>query len=260
MLGFTSHHLSIWAHPTAKNAHPVLCQHLNCGNSPTAKGTFLLSVALITYSYNSTLPFDSVSEMNSLQSPNLVFPSDWENGVAHGVLLTGIQPWGVRGGEQGERPANLEEYKAESYDPYVWTSGFVGLFKLWMTEFQMEWSQSEKQMSCIKSCMWNLEKWYRWTYLPGRNWDADNGHADARGRGWGAAGWTGRLRVRYVLCHVWHRQLVGSTAECRELVTQRDGAGAGGSSRRKGCMYTRSWLTSSFSRNQYNVVKWPHPS
>ena len=153
MLDLTSHHLSIWALPTAKNAHPVLCQHLNCGNSPTAKGTYLLSVALITYSYNSTLCFDSASEMNSLQSPNLVFSSDWENGVTHGVLLTGVQPWGVGGGEQGERPANLEEYRAASHDPYTWTSGFVGLFKLWMTEFQMEWSKSEKQMSCIKSCM-----------------------------------------------------------------------------------------------------------
>ena len=37
---FTSHHLSTRALPTAKNAHPVLCQHLNCGNSPTAQGLF----------------------------------------------------------------------------------------------------------------------------------------------------------------------------------------------------------------------------
>ena len=37
-------------------------------------------------------------------------------------------------------------------------------------------------------CMWNLEKWYRWTCLQGRNRDADveNGHPDTEGRG----GWT----------------------------------------------------------------------
>ena len=30
-----------------------------------------------------------------------------------------------------------------------------------------EWSNSEreKQLLYINSCMWNLEKWYRWTYL-----------------------------------------------------------------------------------------------
>ena len=36
--------------------------------------------------------------------------------------------------------------------------------------------------------MWNLEKWYRWTYLQGRNRDADveNGHVDM---GEGRRGW-----------------------------------------------------------------------
>ena len=34
-----------------------------------------------------------------------------------------------------------------------------------------EWSKSEreKQISYINACMWNLEKWYRWTYLQSRN-------------------------------------------------------------------------------------------
>ena len=36
-----------------------------------------------------------------------------------------------------------------------------------------EWSKSEreKQISYINSCMWNLEKWYRWSHLQGRNND-----------------------------------------------------------------------------------------
>ena len=38
-----------------------------------------------------------------------------------------------------------------------------------------EWSKSEreKQISYINAYMWNLEKWYRWTVLQGRNWDTD---------------------------------------------------------------------------------------
>ena len=37
-----------------------------------------------------------------------------------------------------------------------------------------EWNKSEKQKeseSYINVCMWNLEKWYQWTYLQGRNRD-----------------------------------------------------------------------------------------
>ena len=39
----------------------------------------------------------------------------------------------------------------------------------------IEWSKSEreKQTSYINTYIWNLEKWYWWTYLPGRNWHAD---------------------------------------------------------------------------------------
>ena len=32
-------------------------------------------------------------------------------------------------------------------------------------------SEREKQMSYINLYMWNLEKWYKWTYFQGRNWD-----------------------------------------------------------------------------------------
>ena len=48
-----------------------------------------------------------------------------------------------------------------------------------------EWSKSkrEKQISYINTYMWNLEKWYRWTYLQSRNRDTDveNKHMDATG-------------------------------------------------------------------------------
>ena len=38
-----------------------------------------------------------------------------------------------------------------------------------------EWSkwEREKQILYINAYMWNLEKWYRWTGLQGRNWDTD---------------------------------------------------------------------------------------
>ena len=50
-----------------------------------------------------------------------------------------------------------------------------------------EWSESEreKQISYINAHIWNLEKWYWWTYFQGRKGDADieNGLADTVGKG-----------------------------------------------------------------------------
>ena len=36
--------------------------------------------------------------------------------------------------------------------------------------FHTEWSKSErvKQTLYTNACIWNLEKWYRWTYFPGQ--------------------------------------------------------------------------------------------
>ena len=38
-----------------------------------------------------------------------------------------------------------------------------------------EWSKSEreKQISCMNTYIWNLERWYWWTYLQGSNGDTD---------------------------------------------------------------------------------------
>ena len=43
------------------------------------------------------------------------------------------------------------------------------------TAYYTEWSQSEreKQVLYISAYMWNLERWYWWTYLQGSNGDAD---------------------------------------------------------------------------------------
>ena len=44
-------------------------------------------------------------------------------------------------------------------------------------------SEREKQILYINTYIWNLEKCYRWTYLPGRKRDAgiENGHVDRAG-------------------------------------------------------------------------------
>ena len=56
-----------------------------------------------------------------------------------------------------------------------------------------EWSkpEREKQISYISTYMCSLEKWYRWTYLQGRNKDADveNRHMDIAGEGEGRMNW-----------------------------------------------------------------------
>ena len=50
-----------------------------------------------------------------------------------------------------------------------------------------EWSKSErgKRMLYINAYMWNLEKWYKWSYLQSRNRDTDieNKHTDTKGEG-----------------------------------------------------------------------------
>ena len=68
-----------------------------------------------------------------------------------------------------------------------------------------EWGKSEreKQISYINTCIWNLEKRYRWTGLQGRSWDTDieNKHMDTKGGktlvGWGR--WCAELGDWY-----WH--------------------------------------------------------
>ena len=59
-----------------------------------------------------------------------------------------------------------------------------------------EWSKTErgKQILNINTYMWNLEKWYRWTYLQSRNRDTDveNKHGYQGGKvGWDELGYSG---------------------------------------------------------------------
>ena len=50
--------------------------------------------------------------------------------------------------------------------------------------------------------MWNLEKWYRWTYLQGRNRNADveEGLVDTVGEGEGGMNWEIRVDINTLPC------------------------------------------------------------
>ena len=63
-----------------------------------------------------------------------------------------------------------------------------------------EWNESEKekQIPYVIAYIWNLEKWYWWAYLQGRNRDTDiknrltdmkNGLTDKAGKGKDGANW-----------------------------------------------------------------------
>ena len=54
-------------------------------------------------------------------------------------------------------------------------------------------SEREKQISYINAYMWNLEKWYRWTYLQSRNRDTDTEQMYGYQGGKRGVGWIGRL-------------------------------------------------------------------
>ena len=68
-----------------------------------------------------------------------------------------------------------------------------------------KWSKSgrEKQISYINTYIWNLEKWYWWTYLQGRNGDADveNRLVDTSVEEEGGTNWETSIDT-YTLLHV----------------------------------------------------------
>ena len=77
----------------------------------------------------------------------------------------------------------------------------VPFAEMWM-DCHIEWSKSEKQISYNITYMWNLEKWYRWTYLQSRNrhTDIENKFMDPKGTR--EVGWPGRLGLAYIHYYV----------------------------------------------------------
>ena len=63
-------------------------------------------------------------------------------------------------------------------------------------------SEKEKQIFRNMAYMWNLEKWYRWTYLQSRNRDTDNREQTMdtkEGRG-GRMNWDWYIHIYTIMC------------------------------------------------------------
>ena len=78
-----------------------------------------------------------------------------------------------------------------------------------------EWSNSEreKQILHINVYLWNLEEWYRWTYLQGSNGDTDiqNRLVDTVGEGEGGMNWENNMQT-YTLPYV--KQIASGNVLC----------------------------------------------
>ena len=63
-------------------------------------------------------------------------------------------------------------------------------------------SQKEKNKHCILIYIWNLEKWYRGTYLQGRKGDADigNGLVDPVGEAEGGMNGESSINIHILSC------------------------------------------------------------
>ena len=78
----------------------------------------------------------------------------------------------------------------------------------WPRVCHTEWSKKEREklISYINTYMWELEKWYRWTYFQHRN--RDTGHTETRGEGVSGMDWEIRTDIHALPCY--HRKPVGS--------------------------------------------------
>ena len=117
-----------------------------------------------------------------------------------------------------------------------------------------EWSKSEreKQISYIKAYMWNLEKWYRWTCLQGRNrdTDAENKHMDTKGRVNGMNWETGIDIYTNMYKIDKNRELMKTCCIAQgTLLNALWWPKCEGNPKKRGYMYTYSWFTSLYSRN-----------
>ena len=71
----------------------------------------------------------------------------------------------------------------------------------WMNQkpiLQSEVSQKEKEILYINTCVWNLERWYWWTYLQSSSGGADieNRLVNTMGEGEGGITWESGMETR----------------------------------------------------------------
>ena len=134
-----------------------------------------------------------------------------------------------------------------------------------------QWSKSEREkqmlyiMSYINTFIWNLERWYWWTYLQGSNGNTDieNRLLDTVGGGEGGMNWESSMET-YTLPYIKQiasRNLLYDTGRSNQVLCDNqegsDGAGSGRErdSRRRGHMDTCGWFMLMYGRDQHNIVK-----
>ena len=119
------------------------------------------------------LPYDPAILLLGIYPEKTIIQKDTCTPMFIAVLFTIARRW-----KQPKYPMTDEWIKKMWY---IYTMGYYSAIKrkkigsfveMWMDLVcHTEWSKSErkKQISYINTYMWNLEKWYRWTYFQGRN-------------------------------------------------------------------------------------------
>ena len=74
----------------------------------------------------------------------------------------------------------------------------INLPRKWLSQYltiYTEWSKSERQKQILY--IWNIEKWYWWTYLQGKTKDAhmENELVDRAGEGEGGTNWESSIET-----------------------------------------------------------------
>ena len=123
-----------------------------------------------------------------------------------------------------------------------------------------DWSKSErkKQISYINANTWNLKNWFWWTYLQGRDWDADIKNRLCTQQWKARVRQIERLALKYLQYHMQNRHLMGSCcikqgAQCCPRGQSRGVIGVGKKFESEG-IYTYSWLML-YGRSQCSCVK-----
>ena len=136
-------------------------------------------------------------------------------------------------------------------------------------DYYTQWSKSEraKQIAYMNAFIWNLERWYWWTYLQGSIGDTDVKHrlVDTVGEGEGGTTW-GQSLETYILPYVkqiaiesWLNDAGNSNPVLFDNLEEVDGVGGGREVQDGGdiCLYiyTYCWFMLLYGRNQHNIVK-----
>ena len=125
-------------------------------------------------------------------------------------------------------------------------------------------SEREKQILYTIAYIWNLEKWYWWTYLQGSSGDTDIENRPVDTVGEEEGGWNKsreqQWNIHITVCKIDSQWGLIHDAENPKPVLCDNKTGgmerkAGGRFKRRGHMYTCGWFMLMYGRNHHNVVK-----